>query len=127
MNAVEDPDAWASPQVADWGLREAFGPETALFDMPRSYAAPEQIAPERFGAVDAATDIYGLGVIGYELLNGDPPDRDGGTVRPAQAVGNGVPGGLSTVLTKSLKPAKIERYASAAAFKRDLAAEGNNA
>lgn len=127
VNAVEDPDAWASPRVADWGIREAFGPEPALFDMPRSYAAPEHIAPDRFGAVDAATDIYGLGVIGYELLTGNPPDRDDGTVRPAQAVANGVPDGLATVLTKSLKPAKMERYASAAAFKRDLAAEETDA
>lgn len=127
MNAVEDPDAWASPRVADWGLRELFGTTTELFDMPRSYAAPEHIAPERFGVVDAATDIYGLGVIGYELLTGSPSDREDGTVRPAQEAANRVPDGLSTVLTKSLKPAKVERYTSAAAFKRDLAAEGTDA
>ena len=126
VNAVEDPDAWASPRVGDWGLRAVFGSATELFDTPRRYAAPEHIAPDRCGGVDAATDIYGLGVIGYELLTGSPPVREDGMVHPAQPVANRVPDGLSTVLTKALKPAKMERYASATAFKRELAAEGND-
>jgi serine/threonine protein kinase len=95
--------------------------------VPRVYTAPEHVAPERFGAVDAATDIYGLSVIGYELLTGRPPVHDDGTVRPVGDVVDRVPDGLSTVLTKSLKPAKMERYASAAAFKRELTAEDNDA
>lgn len=127
VNAVEDPDAWASPRVGDWGLREVFGSTTDLFDMPRQYGAPEHVAPDRFGGVDAATDIYGLGVVGYELLTGSPPVREDQAVRPAKEVANRVPDGLSTVLTKSLQAAKMERYASAAAFKRDLAAGGNDA
>ena len=126
VNAVEDPDAWASPRVGAWGLREVFESTTDLFDIPRRYAAPEHLAPDRFGVVDAATDIYGLGVIGSELLTGSPPVRADEAVRPAQEVANRVPDGLSTVLTKALKPAKMERYASAAAFKRDLAAEGTD-
>ncbi|MDB2274510.1 hypothetical protein PM022_08130 [Halorubrum ezzemoulense] len=119
VNAVEDPDAWAFPRVSDWGLREVFGPETTFSEIPDSYAAPEHVAPDRFGGVDTATDIYGLGMIGHELLTGAAPTRDDGTVHTRDVV-TGIPEGLSTVLLKSLRTAKMERYASVAAFKRDL-------
>ena len=122
VNAVEDPDAWAFPRVGGWGLRGAFGPRTERSGVPRRYAAPEHVAPDRFGAVDAATDVYGLGVIGHVLLTGEPPARADGTAGPAREVADRVPDALSTVLTKSLAPSKMERYASAAAFKRDLLA-----
>lgn len=127
VNAVEDPDAWAYPRVGGWGLRAAVGPTAELFELPDRYVAPEHVAPDRFGGVDAATDIYGLGVIGHELLTGSAPVREDGTVRPTRTVAEGVPEGLSTVLAKALKPAKMARYASAAAFERDLAAEGDGA
>ncbi|TKX81303.1 hypothetical protein [Halorubrum sp. SD626R] len=127
VTAVGDPNAWLLPRVGDWGLRAVFEATTELLNVPRVYAAPEHVAPERYGAVDVTTDIYGLGVIGYELLTGRPPIHDDGTVRPVGDVVNRVPDGLSTVLTKSLKPAKMERYASAAAFKRDLMSEDNGA
>ena len=126
VNAIEDADAWPSPRVGNWGLREVFRSQTALFNMPRPYAAPEHIDPDRFGTVDAATDIYGLGVIGSVLLVGSPPVREDGTIHLAQDSVSRLPNELTTVMAKCLKPAKMERYASAAAFKRDLAVEGTN-
>jgi len=126
-NAVEDPDAWASPRVGGWGLRETFGPSEERFEPPRRYAAPEHVAPERFGRVDAATDIYGLGVIGCELLTGYAPVREERTAGLLEGVAAELPSGLSTVLAKCLAPAKMERYASAAAFKRELVTGGDDA
>ncbi|OSP07214.1 hypothetical protein B9H04_08635 [Halorubrum ezzemoulense DSM 17463] len=58
-------------------------------------------------------------MIGHELLTGAAPTRDDGTVHTRDVV-TGIPEGLSTVLLKSLRTAKMERYASVAAFKRDL-------
>ena len=127
VNAVEDPDAWAYPRVGDWGLRETFGPSEGRFELPRRYAAPEHVAPDRFGRVDAATDIYGLGALGCELLTGGAPVREERTAGLPEGVAAGLPAELSTVLAKCLKPAKMERYASAAAFKRELAAGGDDA
>ena len=127
VNAVEDPDAWSYPRVGDWGLRETFGPSEGRFELPRRYAAPEHVAPDRFGRVDAATDIYGLGALGCELLTGGAPVREERTAGLPEGVAAGLPAELSTVLAKCLKPAKMERYASAAAFKRELAAGGGDA
>jgi hypothetical protein len=36
--------------------------------------APEQVDPERLGATDVRTDVYGLGGILFEMLYDDPPN-----------------------------------------------------
>lgn len=125
VSAVEDPDAWAYPRVSDWGLREAVGSRDHDA-VSRQHAAPEHIAPDRFGDVDAATDIYGIGVIGCLLVTGNAPDRDNGSVRFDPTGDHAIPDDISMILAKCLATAKMERYASAAAIRRDLATEGRN-
>ncbi|WP_082238227.1 protein kinase domain-containing protein [Halorubrum tebenquichense] len=125
VSAVEDPDAWAYPRVSDWGLREAVGSRDDDA-VSRQHAAPEHLAPDRFGDVDAATDIYGIGVIGHLLVTGNAPDRDDGTVRFHPTGDRAIPDDISMILAKCLTTAKMERYASAAAIRRDLATEGHN-
>jgi serine/threonine protein kinase/tetratricopeptide (TPR) repeat protein len=112
------------------------------------YAAPEQIAG---AATGAATDVYALGVILYELLSGERPYRlkrpSGGALEEAilhtepvapsrlpltqetararatstQKLARSLKGDLDTIIGKTLKKSPSERYASANAFDADIA------
>ncbi|WP_342678987.1 serine/threonine-protein kinase [Methanofollis sp. UBA420] len=69
-----------TPKIADWGLGRLIGDgdETAAPGFSLRYAAPEQLAPGRYGPAGARTDLYQLGVVLYELLTGRLPyDGDG--------------------------------------------------
>src|SRR5207237_7247333 len=74
----ETPLERCTPKVTDFGLAKRLDKagETgsgAVLGTP-SYMAPEQAEP-RTAMVDQRTDVYGLGVILYELLTGRPPFR----------------------------------------------------
>ncbi len=65
-----------TPKITDWGMSTtlAASRDTSVAGFTLAYAAPEQIAPERFGRTDARTDIYQLGAVFYELATGKAPN-----------------------------------------------------
>ena len=101
------------------------------------YAAPEQLRGE---AVTAATDLYALGVVLYQLLTGLHPAGPGphspaelmravvetDAPRPSDAAGlpdklrRRLRGDLDTIVLRTLKKAAGERYASVTALEEDL-------
>lgn len=114
-----------TPKIADWGMstRPAETRETAAAGFTLAYAAPEQIAPERFGRTGAATDVYQLGAVLYEMVTGKPPFAGEGLGDLALAVLNAEPAspsafspalaGIDEIILRCLAKDPADRYRSA--------------
>lgn len=78
QNLIREPDG--TIKLIDFGLAQPAGPAQEMVGGTAfgtvAYLAPEQASG---GAVDAATDVYSLGCVVYELLTGRPPFAAGGT------------------------------------------------
>jgi hypothetical protein len=92
------------PRITDWGMSKVMGsgflPTITGFSL--SYAAPEQIAPDRFGETDQRTDIYQLGVVFYELLTAELPFGEEDISRVSKRILNDIP-----PLPSALNPAAM--------------------
>src|SRR5207244_13525935 len=95
-----------------------------------SYMAPEQAVGNN-AAVSAATDVYGLGAVFYQLLTGHPPFAGGTTYQTIQLLlgteprkprlwNRKIDRDLSTICLKCLDKDPKRRYASALALAEDL-------
>jgi serine/threonine protein kinase len=120
-------------RVTDFGLALAlprglmFGGATSRSGTPQ-FAAPEQLIG---GQVDARTDLFSLGLVGYFALLGKPPlegrtteavvrGQVGGTLPDLAAARDDVPAALQAVLQKAAAMDPLGRYGSATAFRRAL-------
>jgi serine/threonine-protein kinase len=90
------------------------------------YAAPEQILRDKAGSVqiNAATDIYALGITFYELLSGDNPyncDTEVDTLtrqlRDSLPYCEAIPKRLMSVLLKATEKEQSKRYQKASEFR----------
>jgi WD40 repeat protein/serine/threonine protein kinase len=124
-----------SPKITDFGLArwvEGEGGETKTGTAVGTplYMAPEQ-AEGRLAEVGAATDVYALGAILYEVLSGRPPlmgDSDLSTLRlvvaeeplPPRRLRPDVPRDLEAICLSCLEKEPGRRYASAALLAHDL-------
>jgi len=99
-----------------------------------AYMAPERIDSQTYGKMCAATDIYSVGVILYELLSDNPPFN--GTITEIftghltkapdfESLKSKISSEMLTVLEKSLKKYPNERYADASKMALDIKAAKN--
>ncbi|MGL4554191.1 MAG: serine/threonine-protein kinase [Gemmataceae bacterium] len=127
-------DAAGTPHVADFGLAKQMSADSGHTRTGAVMGTPGYMSPEQArGAKDltAATDVYGLGAVLYELLTGRPPFRgetaldtllmvmDNEPV-PPRLLNPDVDHDLETVCLKAIARDPRDRYASAAELADDL-------
>jgi len=116
-------------KLTDFGVaRAARGPaEQELLGTPR-YIAPERVEGK---APTPASDVYGLGLVAYELIAGRPAlegldtddllrERLEGPAPSLRRARVGVPASVDLVVAKALARDPGRRYQSAGEFARDL-------
>ena len=130
-----------SVKLLDFGVAKSFHSSPSLpslettagtvFGTPR-YMSPEQA---RGGALDVRSDVYGVGVLLYQMLAGRPPFEDEDAVvvmarhirdepPPLElfASERRIPRSLVHIVHRALEKDPEDRFASATAFRRALAA-----
>ncbi|MEM1053960.1 MAG: serine/threonine-protein kinase [Bacteroidota bacterium] len=137
-NVLVSRDSSGRPRamLLDFGIAKILDPETdpdlTVVDgrrpMTRTYAAPEQVRGE---PPTTATDVYGLGLLLYEVLSSTRPFPDEGSRTqlegailnddpPPPSTAAPLDRDLDTICLKALRKEPTERYASAEAFATDL-------
>lgn len=123
-NILFDEQAGDIPKVTDFGLagfdEKAGQVERNLTQTHVSMGTASYMAPEQ--SVDAKSagpraDVYSLGVMLYECLTGELPV---GTFDPPSVRKSGLDKRLDGIVSRCLKPAPEDRYASAGALLADL-------
>jgi serine/threonine-protein kinase len=130
-NLLVDPDG--SVKIVDFGIaasRASAGlTETGTVMGTLAYASPEQLQGVQ---LTGATDLYSLGIVGYECLAGRPPFA--GNEPTAAIAGHltgqpaplppDVPGPVGQIIMRCLAKDPRQRFASAAEFARVCRAGG---
>ncbi|MDB4907936.1 MAG: protein kinase [Gemmatimonadetes bacterium] len=117
--------------VTDFGIARAAAGDSRLtvtgvaVGTP-TYMSPEQALGER--DIDGRSDVYSLGVVGYQMLAGEPPFKASNTPamlvkhvsetpRPLSGLRNDAPPGLVGAIAKSMAKKPEDRWESAAVFR----------
>lgn len=124
------------PKVADFGLAKRLDTDDGLTTSTGPLGSPPYMAPEQTGAVtgaaiDARTDVYGLGATLYHLVTGrrpfagDAPDVVIAKVLleppvPPRSLRPTIPRELEAIILKCLEKDPSRRYQTAEALAEDL-------
>ncbi|HEU4885853.1 MAG TPA: protein kinase [Longimicrobium sp.] len=123
-------------KILDFGIAKPLEDDgeqglTTIGSLPHSpaYASPEQL--DMSAPVTASSDVYQLGLIGFEMLAGQRPfnEEERAAVRagedmplPATEAWSHVPERIREVVRRALRPRPDDRYPDAASFAEALTA-----
>lgn len=126
----------ASPVLIDFGIASIAGdrPRATTMGMHPGtlpYMAPEQVDPETFGKVTPATDVRGLGLVLFELLDGAPAFSGTLSADIRRSITRldvlhlekrlrGADESLATICLRAMEARPRDRYTSAKAMAQDL-------
>lgn len=116
--------------VLDFGIARIVAEEATEATLTRAhgaaplspaYASPEQLRGEQ--ELTCASDVYSLGLVGYQLVTGVKPFTDRSPARPDETPAHTpreldptIPPAVEAVLLKATAPAPGDRYPDAEAF-----------
>jgi len=122
-------------RVTDFGLAREVAPGSRLTQDGQVIGTPQYMAPEQargdLDAIDAQTDVYGLGATLYEALTGRPPFQGDVAWKVAlevirsvpetpRAVDQSIPAPLEAIVLCAMAPRKDARYTSAQELAQEL-------
>jgi serine/threonine protein kinase/Flp pilus assembly protein TadD len=128
-------DTKGEPHLTDFGLARLVETGSTVTHTLEVLGTPSYMAPEQAvgnnSALTAATDVYALGAVLYQLLTGHPPFAGGTTYetikllldtepRQPRTLNTKIDRDLSTVCLKCLEKDPQRRYSSALALAEDL-------
>src|SRR6266508_2656218 len=128
-------DRKGEPHLTDFGLARLVETESTVTRTLEVLGTPSYMAPEQAvgnnAQLTAATDVYGLGAVFYQLLTGHPPFAGGTTYETIKLLLESEPRqprlwnpkidrDLSTIYLKCLEKDPKRRYSSALALAEDL-------
>jgi WD40 repeat protein len=123
-----------TPKIADFGLAKLVADTTGPTRSGEAMGTPSYMAPEQARGevgLGAATDVYALGAILYEMLTGRPPFRAASPLSTLEQVVNQeapapssfvprIPRDLETICLKCLHKEPARRYPTALELAEDL-------
>jgi serine/threonine-protein kinase len=123
-------------KLADFGIAKRLDTVAAGLTSPgQFFGTPKYLAPEQVDGrpVSAATDVYATGVVLFEMLAGRPPFDEGQAMATALAqrdapvpdlreIRRDVPDTLVAVVERALRKEPDQRFESAEAMRRAVAA-----
>lgn len=116
-------------KLADFGMARILSVENSLTQTGQMLGTPDYMSPEqiRGEVLDAACDIYALGIVAYELVMGRCPFQADSSVAlafkhlsepiaPFATAENGIPQWFEAAVMKASAKAKDDRFASVMEF-----------